>query len=127
MLHEILCAFSFGVNLSSKNVSAKMAIVFSIVLSASIPFGMLIMFSVDILLLLNNFISFNFQVGGLEETLALVLKFILEGLSAGIFLHVAILEMLAQEFAKHGKSDFIKAIVVIFGAGVAFGVNSFTI
>ncbi|KAI1719971.1 ZIP zinc transporter domain-containing protein [Ditylenchus destructor] len=69
-------------------------------------------------------------LGALEGTDGFIIKFVLEGLSAGIFIYVASVEMLAHELAHESntsvpKEGMYKALCVIIGAFVAFVVNCF--
>ncbi|KAI1727581.1 ZIP zinc transporter domain-containing protein [Ditylenchus destructor] len=112
MLHEVLCSFSYGVNLTTRRVSAKLAVFSSLFLALSIPIGMAIMAT----------------LGALEGTDGFIVKFVLEGLSAGIFIYVASVEMLAHELTHESntsdpKEGMCKALSVITGAFVAFVVS----
>jgi len=124
MLHEVLCAFAYGLSLSRRRsrISTFWAIFSSLILASSIPLGMILMSALGALS---------------DQTTSLVVRFVLEGLAAGIFIYVACMEMLAHEFSPHSHShnepsdeghhhhgDPLKASVVVFGAMLAFAVNS---
>jgi len=112
MLHEVLCSFAYGVSLSNQMTSTRLAVFSSTFLACSIPLGMTIMS----------------LIGTLRDgTIALTIRFCLEGFSSGIFIYVACVEMLAGEFQHRSTekhfSGFFKAVTVIGGAFLAFIIN----
>jgi len=108
MIHEVLCSFAYGVSLSKQKIPLKKAFGSILFLSFSLPLGLVIMAG----------------IGTFEALTALIIKFILEGLAAGIFIYVAAIEMLATEIPHEPeKAGFIKALVVLSGAALFFFIN----
>ncbi|CAD5211486.1 unnamed protein product [Bursaphelenchus okinawaensis] len=85
MLHEVLCSFAFGVKLAQQSVSRSFGLVLIIYLSVSIPIGMVLMECISLF----------------DSTTSAIMKFVLEGFAAGIFIYVACIEMLAPELEDH--------------------------
>ncbi|PAV67015.1 hypothetical protein WR25_18368 [Diploscapter pachys] len=86
MFHEVLCCVAYGVSMAQQRTSTRAALPTVLILSATIPAGMLIAIIVD-------------QVDTANTN---VVRFVLEGLAAGTFVYVACVEMLAAELAGHG-------------------------
>ncbi|VDN01955.1 unnamed protein product [Thelazia callipaeda] len=111
MLHEVLCAFAFGVSIAQQRVSSKKAVIFSVIFAGSIPLGM----------------SSSVFIGSSEALTASLFRFILEGFAAGAFIYVAFIEMLSSELNHSGqnsKAGFYKVLAVITGVFIFFIVNS---
>ncbi|KAK6059325.1 metal cation transporter, ZIP family [Cooperia oncophora] len=88
MFHEVLCCVAYGVSMAQQHTPVRSALPTVIILSASIPLGMIIAVLVD-------------QV----NSNSLMLRFVLEGLAAGTFVYVACVEMLSVELGhSHGHS-----------------------
>ncbi|CAI4224754.1 unnamed protein product [Auanema sp. JU1783] len=89
MFHEVLCCFAYGVSMAQQRTPIRSAFLTSIILSATIPVGMLIALMVD----------------HAENTNSVIIRFILEGLAAGTFIYVACVEMLSMELHNHSHSS----------------------
>ncbi|KAE9551713.1 hypothetical protein FO519_005077 [Halicephalobus sp. NKZ332] len=97
MIHEVLCSFAYGVSLSKQKIPLKKAFGSILFLSFSLPLGLVVMAG----------------IGTFEALTALITKFVLEGLAAGIFIYVAAIEMLATEIPHEPeKAGFVKALVM---------------
>uniref|UniRef100_A0A8R1ETB3 Uncharacterized protein n=1 Tax=Caenorhabditis japonica TaxID=281687 RepID=A0A8R1ETB3_CAEJA len=82
LFHEILCCVSYGVQLAKHNASRKYAWTSSVFLSATIPAGMVLATTID----------------GIESEMWQQMgRYWLEGLAAGTFVHVALVELLPME------------------------------
>lgn len=91
MFHEVLCCIAYGISMAQQHTPIRAALPTVLILSASIPTGMIIAILVD-------------QVNSNSITL----RFILEGLAAGTFVYVACVEMLSAELGhshSHRHSD----------------------
>ncbi|EYB85272.1 hypothetical protein Y032_0301g1823 [Ancylostoma ceylanicum] len=86
MFHEVLCCIAYGVSMAQQQTPVRAALPTVLILSGSIPFGMVLASLVD---------EVNSD--------SLVLRFILEGLAAGTFVYVACVEMLSAEL-RHSHS-----------------------
>uniref|UniRef100_A0A914P7D2 Uncharacterized protein n=1 Tax=Panagrolaimus davidi TaxID=227884 RepID=A0A914P7D2_9BILA len=108
MIHEVLCSFAYGVSLSKQRIPLKKAFGSILFLSFSLPIGILIMA----------------WIGTFEALTALIFRFVLEGIAAGIFIYVASIEMLSTEIPHlPSKAGFVKAVIVVSGAAVFFFIN----
>lgn len=88
--------------MAQQKTPVKSAFLTTIILSATIPMGMLFAFMVIIPCLT---ITKTFQVNHADSADSMVLRFILEGLAAGTFVYVACVEMLSAELQhSHGHS-----------------------
>ncbi|CAI5442203.1 unnamed protein product [Caenorhabditis angaria] len=88
LFHEVLCCVSYGIQLAKHNASRNYAWISSIFLSATIPIGMVLATTID----------------GIEnETWQRLGRYWLEGLAAGTFVHVALVELLPMEL--HSDED----------------------
>ncbi|CAI2346122.1 unnamed protein product [Caenorhabditis sp. 36 PRJEB53466] len=88
LFHEVLCCVSYGVQLAKHNASRKYAWTSSIFLSATIPAGMVLATMID----------------GIENDMWQRMgRYWLEGLAAGTFVHVALVELLPMEL--HSDED----------------------
>ncbi|ULU06825.1 hypothetical protein L5515_014669 [Caenorhabditis briggsae] len=88
LFHEVLCCVSYGVQLAKHNASRKYAWTSSIFLSATIPAGMVLATMID----------------GIENDMwQRIGRYWLEGLAAGTFVHVALVELLPMEL--HSDED----------------------
>lgn len=119
MFHEVLCCIAYGVSMAQQHTPVRAALPTVLIVSASIPAGILIAVAVD-------------QI----NSNTVFLRFILEGLAAGTFMYVACVEMLSAELnsshvhthigvdeehgGQHAASHLplqglAKAIAVVFG------------
>uniref|UniRef100_A0A1I7XSY8 Zinc transporter ZIP3 n=1 Tax=Heterorhabditis bacteriophora TaxID=37862 RepID=A0A1I7XSY8_HETBA len=90
MFHEVLCCVAYGVSMAQQRTAVRSAFPTVIILSASIPTGMLAAVLVD----------------ELDITNSVLLRFVLEGLAAGTFIYVACVEMLSAELGhSHGDGN----------------------
>ncbi|KAI6242831.1 Zinc transporter ZIP3 [Aphelenchoides fujianensis] len=114
MLHEVLCSFAFGVNLATSGVSHLHGVVYILILSLTLPFGMGIMAVVNLVRRSKSSSSF--------------LKFVFEGVAAGTFIYVACLEMLPEQLghATLPLHAFWNSLA-LFGGGVVFFVFNYLI
>ncbi|KAJ1352914.1 hypothetical protein KIN20_009419 [Parelaphostrongylus tenuis] len=88
MFHEVLCCIAYGVSMAQQQTPVRAALPTVLILSASIPAGILIAVLVD-------------QI----NPNTVFLRFILEGLAAGTFVYVACVGMLSAELnSSHGHS-----------------------
>ncbi|CAB3404272.1 unnamed protein product [Caenorhabditis bovis] len=98
MFHEVLCCVSFGIQLAKHNASRVYAWTSSIFLSATIPLGMILATTID-------------GVG--NEAWQKIGRYWLEGLAAGTFVHVSLVELLPMELHSedggHGHSHSVIA------------------
>uniref|UniRef100_A0A0R3RR75 Zinc transporter ZIP3 n=1 Tax=Elaeophora elaphi TaxID=1147741 RepID=A0A0R3RR75_9BILA len=110
MIHEALCSFALGVSLAQQNTTPRRAFMSSVILASSIPMGM----------------SSSIVINSMESSIALLIRFVLEGLAAGTFIYVACIEMLSSELSAHGhniRQGLSKALAVIIGVFTFFFVN----
>lgn len=88
MFHEVLCCVAYGVSMAQQHTPVRAALPTVLILSASIPTGMIIAVLVDHI-----------------NSDSLMLRFILEGLAAGTFVYVSCVEMLSAELGhSHGHN-----------------------
>ncbi|XGW08633.1 hypothetical protein V3C99_011172 [Haemonchus contortus] len=80
MFHEVLCCVAYGVSMAQQHTPVRAALPTVLILSASIPSGMITALLVD-------------QI----NSNSLMLRFVLEGLAGGVFVYVACVEMLSVE------------------------------
>ncbi|CAD6192177.1 unnamed protein product [Caenorhabditis auriculariae] len=95
LFHEILCCISYGVQLAKQNATKLYAWTSTLFLCSTIPVGMLLAVLVD---------------GLSEEKWQRMARYWLEGLAAGTFVHVALVELLPMELHSedgHGHSHSI--------------------
>lgn len=63
-------------------------------------------------------------MGALEELTSMMIRFVLEGFAAGIFIYVSCIELLASEISHDpSKSGLVKAIFVLIGASIFYVLN----
>ncbi|KAK5970408.1 Zrt (ZRT) Irt-(IRT-) like Protein Transporter [Trichostrongylus colubriformis] len=126
MFHEVLCCVAYGVSMAQQHTPVRAALPTVLILSASIPSGMITAVLVD-------------QI----NSDSLMLRFVLEGLAAGTFVYVACVEMLSAELGhSHGHSHngnhgqhgghgrqpspfqgLMKAVAVVFGVLLFWGLK----
>ncbi|WKX93349.1 hypothetical protein Q1695_010976 [Nippostrongylus brasiliensis] len=91
MFHEVLCCVAYGVSMAQQHTPVRAALPTVLILSASIPAGMIIATLVDHI-----------------NSDSVMIRFVLEGLAAGTFVYVACVEMLSAELGhshNHGGGD----------------------
>lgn len=102
--HEVVIAFSLGMQMVKTYRSTGKIVVAALMCSVMIPLGMVV--------------GMTLTETGIEETGALqIANGVLQGLATGVFIYVTFFEILQEELA-HDKVSFAKLMFVLFGFAV---------
>ncbi|PSN39669.1 Zinc transporter ZIP3 [Blattella germanica] len=106
LLHEVLVALALGVNIAKLNLGLLKSLKYILMVTGSIPFGIVL----------------GMLIRTAPGLAGVAVSAVLQGLAAGIFIHVTFMEIIPEELAS-GKNRLLKIIFFFIGFIVMAVVN----
>lgn len=106
LIHEALVVFALGVNIAKRNMGFLVSLKYIVMVTGSIPVGILI----------------GLLIGTTPGLFGSAVSAVLQGIAAGIFIHVTFMEIIPDEFSHH-KNRLFKVLFLFIGFMIMALVN----